>query len=135
MEGGYKDRTGGCSEEKGMSYWKHMSDHYDFDGNPITQDEWAKLFGGSERFLWTDHFFCKSGEASISTVWLGIDHNFSQSGPPLIFETMIFCSCEDEYQWRYATKEEARKGHILNMAWHQSRHSYILTGSWDEVRP
>lgn len=31
----------------------------------------------------------------ISTVWLGINHNWAPGGiPPLIFETMIFPECE-----------------------------------------
>jgi hypothetical protein len=29
------------------------------------------------------------GESHVSTVFLGIDHDFSSSGPPLLFETLI----------------------------------------------
>lgn len=47
----------------------------------------------------------------ISTVFLGLDHNFDGSGPPILFETMIFGSSLNEQQWRYATYEEAEKGH------------------------
>ena len=31
----------------------------------------------------------------ISTVFLGIDHNFNLEGPPLLFETMIFGGIKD----------------------------------------
>jgi hypothetical protein len=52
-------------------------------------------------------------DVRISTVWLGLNHNFSGLGPPLIFETMLFGLDEevDEYQWRYSTKEAALAGH------------------------
>lgn len=54
------------------------------------------------------------GDAWISTVFLGIDHNFSGDGPPLLFETMVFFDREDlrdEIMMRYATYAEAREGH------------------------
>jgi len=64
------------------------------------------------------------GTARVSTVWLGIDHNFGMHGPPIIFETMVFDMpdgwtasgdiagvWEDRGCWRYATEEEARAGH------------------------
>jgi hypothetical protein len=49
----------------------------------------------------------------VSTVWLGLNHNFGR-GKPLIFETMIF---PHEGEWheldvqRYATETEAKEGH------------------------
>ena len=51
----------------------------------------------------------------VSTVFLGLDHNFGL-GRPLLYETMIFpggaerCILE-EYMDRYSTKEEALAGH------------------------
>lgn len=50
------------------------------------------------------------GEARISTVFLGIDHQWG-SGPPLLFETMVFGGPMDEQQWRYSTWDEAEAGH------------------------
>jgi hypothetical protein len=48
----------------------------------------------------------------ISTIWIGIDHNCSGMGPPIIFETMVFNpQDEDLDQIRYATLEEAEAGH------------------------
>ena len=50
----------------------------------------------------------------VSTVYLGLDHNFSRKGKPLIFETMVFPEkgdYSDEYCERYSTEEEAIKGH------------------------
>jgi hypothetical protein len=53
------------------------------------------------------------GDAWISTVFLGI----SASAKPRLFETMIFDHPGWEgFQWRYATYEEAVKGHELIVA-------------------
>ena len=46
----------------------------------------------------------------VSTIFLGIDHNFGD-GPPLLFETMIFGGTEDSYQERCSTWEEAEEQH------------------------
>lgn len=50
----------------------------------------------------------------VSTVFLGIDHNYGYSDRPVLFETM--CSTEIDWldmQLRYATWEEAETGHKL----------------------
>lgn len=49
----------------------------------------------------------------VSTVWLGLNHQFG-SGPPLIFETMVFPSESDSGDLdcdRYSTEAEALVGH------------------------
>lgn len=51
------------------------------------------------------------GDVRISTVFLGMDHNFFGNGPPLLFETMIFGGPHDGYQERCSTWEEAEKQH------------------------
>jgi len=50
------------------------------------------------------------GKVFVSTIFLGIDHNFG-GGKPLVFETMIFGGKHDLYQERYSTYEEAIEGH------------------------
>lgn len=54
------------------------------------------------------------GNYRISTVFLGIDHNWNDYGPPILFETMIFGPHfeRDEYQTRCATWNEALEMHI-----------------------
>jgi len=54
-------------------------------------------------------------EIKVSTVFLGIDHAFG-SGPPLLFETMIFGGKYDEYQERYSTWAQAEAGHEVACA-------------------
>ena len=60
---------------------------------------------------------------SVSTVFLGLDHNFCfdpEDKEPILFETMVFDDREGksgydynegEYTQRYHTREEAEKGH------------------------
>lgn len=70
--------------------------------------EWAQSFESSERRVaQTD---IKDG-VRVSTVFLGMDHNFGSDGPPLLFETMIFGGPHDGYQVRYPTWDEAERGH------------------------
>ena len=64
----------------------------------------------------------------VSTVFLGVNHNFSPHGPPLLFETTVFRTnpdnAVDRYTWdevetdRYTTIEEAREGHKAMVAKH-----------------
>lgn len=53
-------------------------------------------------------------EFEVSTVFLGLDHNFFK-GEPLIFETMIFSSYHDhplnDFMERYSTWNEAEIDH------------------------
>lgn len=52
----------------------------------------------------------KVGVSEVSTVFLGINHQFG-GGPPLIFESMVFGGPLDQEQRRYSTELEARAGH------------------------
>lgn len=83
--------------------------YYDMDGRRISRAAAMRLYEGdfnATRRVAEDYI----GEVHISTVLLVIDHSFGD-GPPLIFETMIFRGEHDEYQERYATREQALDGH------------------------
>jgi hypothetical protein len=113
---------------------------YDRQGNRICTLCYAELFASKpydryRRVAWTvlDHGL--PTQVIISTVWLGIDHNFSFQEPriPLIFETMIFLAVpendkfdmfgnerglgESVYQDRYPTEESALAGHDRAVEW------------------
>jgi hypothetical protein len=88
----------------------------DENGNPVfTRDviEWAKWSFGEEgdqhRRVGRD----KIGDAEISTVFLGIDHNWSGRGGPVLWETMIFEDKNfEDYQTRCSgNKEQAEAMH------------------------
>lgn len=85
--------------------------HYNKRGEEIGTLEWANLMEDP------DYKILKQEELSngkfISTVWLGLDHNYS-GNEILIFETMVFPEKDnwsEEYCERYSTEEEAIKGH------------------------
>ena len=52
-------------------------------------------------------------ECRISTVFLGINHSYSNDGPPLLFETMIFGGKHDGLQCRCSTYLQAERGHAI----------------------
>jgi hypothetical protein len=54
----------------------------------------------------------------VSTVFLGINHNWDPAGPPLLFETMIFAAGYeiDKTTARAATMTEARVKHDVGVA-------------------
>lgn len=85
---------------------------YDMDGNVTTLEEWGRLCESGEKIVAQTDL---PGGCWVSTVLLGMDHNFMDPGnPPIIFETMVFRSRDDPGDLdcqRYATKEEAQAGH------------------------
>lgn len=48
----------------------------------------------------------------ISTIFLGLDHNHFQKGPPLLFETMVFGGEHDGDMARCSTYAQAERMHI-----------------------
>jgi hypothetical protein len=85
-----------------------MSDYYILDGKttvPADMMTWAKS-RNQPRHVGND----KIDGVHVSTVFLGIDHQWGD-GPPLLFETMVFGGEFDQEQERYSTYEEAEAGH------------------------
>lgn len=73
--------------------------------------DWAKWYGSADRKICRDEI----GGATVSTVFLGIDHQFGD-GQPVLFETMVFGGTLDGEQERYYTREEAVAGHEIIVA-------------------
>lgn len=70
---------------------------------------WGQFFGNDSNRIIQHHHF---GEILVSTIFLGLDHNYF-GGPPLLFETMIFPNEEFKYyQERYSTWDESMQGHL-----------------------
>jgi len=69
--------------------------------------KWAMWFEAAPRTVARTEI--DTGE-TVSTVFLGLDHNFF-GGPPLLFETMVFGGKHNLYQVRYSTWEQAETGH------------------------
>ena len=52
------------------------------------------------------------GDMTVSTVFLGVDHEWKDDAPPLLFETLIFRHDKGtDGARRYATWDEAERGH------------------------
>ena len=90
--------------------------HYvlDKDGEPIEEKDletWAKwleeTFRDNGRVVKQEHI----GDCMVSTVFLGLDHNWGD-GPPVLWETMIFGGRLDQRQTRCAgSREQAEAMH------------------------
>jgi hypothetical protein len=90
-----------------------MNDKYILQGHkPIPCEDllkWAEWYGKADRTV--SRTENETGTVSVSTVFLGLNHNFFRSNPPILFETMIFGGKHDGFQNRYSTWEEAEEGH------------------------
>jgi hypothetical protein len=89
-----------------------MSDLYILEnGVPVKARstlEWGRWFEENKdqkRVAYDEMRGCR-----ISTVFLGMDHNWGE-GPPILYETRIFGGEHDEWQERAATREEALQIH------------------------
>lgn len=86
---------------------------YVLDGHnpvPVPLTVWGKWFSTADRTVARD----RVGKTNISTVFLGLDHNFGD-GPPLLFETLV-SDGKDYRITRYSTWEQAEAGHAWQLA-------------------
>ena len=90
-----------------------MSDRYVLDDNNIAHEEpdlmkWATWFEAADRRV----DVTQVGEHQVSTVFLGLNHQYG-NGPPLLFETRVIKgdSGEDLDMMRYTTHAQALAGH------------------------
>ena len=116
---------------KRVIWWKLDENH-----NPVPTDingaaemyENGKAFESARRVGLTN-----IRKVRVSTVFLGIDHQFGD-GPPLLFETMVFPKNEnakmglwhDLDQERYSTWDEAEAGHARMV-------ERARRGEWDRI--
>lgn len=102
-----------------VSQWFHgrFFGNYILDGHtPVPCEDMVKasmwLFGpGGEERRRVRETKIHDDDVRVSTVFLGIDHNHSFHGPPVLFETMVFGGKYDREQRRYCTWDEAVAGH------------------------
>lgn len=77
--------------------------------------EWATWFETADRVVKQEQI----GPCFVSTVFLGIDHNFFRGSAPLLFETMVFShgTSNDLWQERASTWELALECHQRGVEW------------------
>lgn len=90
-----------------------LRSHYILRGREIVECDlwtWARWFETTpqDRIVLQEQI----GVLWVSTVFLGLDHNFSQIGQPILFETMILDDGEGLYCTRCATYAEAEAMHL-----------------------
>lgn len=99
---------------------RHSFYYWDRDTNEVTPcsiETWGtQMQDGTNRVnFWSTDSPWGGQDIQVSTVFLGVDHNFSTTGPPILWETMIFGMPEEsdlnERMWRYASYREAYDGH------------------------
>lgn len=90
----------------------------DKNNNPVPEPDvvkWGIWFeqSHSRRIVEQTHI----GKYWVSTVFLGIDHNYGGEGDPVLWETMIFLedndNWEDKYCDRYTSHKDALWGHQI----------------------
>lgn len=86
---------------------------FDREGKPISDDAYHRLFRDMSYKVVEKTVVGKGRpwEAEVSTVWLGLNHAYDPSHPPIIFETLVFGGPLDQDGTRYTTEAEARAGH------------------------
>lgn len=80
------------------------------DGKPVPEPDlykWGAWLQTADRKIDRTE---KDG-ITVSTVFLGLDHNWEPGGKPILFETMVFGGEHDQDMAHYSTIEEARAGH------------------------
>jgi len=98
--------------KKHVPYYKR----YYYSDTEWTEDvlRWARIFEHTERRIGST--YTKGKIFYISTVFLGLDHSFTEEPHrPILYETMVFCRwCHrgmDQDMERYSTLKEAKAGH------------------------
>ena len=92
-------------------YYRLDADHH---AHPVDRAGYFTMDEPDEQ-TWEAHRrvgLWEQGDVSVSTVFLGIDHEFF-NGPPLLFETMVFGGEHDGEQWRCSTWDQALEMHDL----------------------
>lgn len=85
------------------------------DGEPIPAFDvltWARWFEKNDRRVARTEI----GPYTVSTVFLGLDHNL-RDGPPILWETMVFGPKGDVYSDRYTSQDAALAGHEKACQW------------------
>ena len=82
---------------------------YNRDLTPITSDEQLIAAADIEN---RQVAHTRVGDLGwVSTIFLRLDHSFTEEGPPILFETLVFGGPLDGDMERYCTEEEALAGH------------------------
>ena len=83
---------------------------YGLDHQPINPEEATRLLGDAKARTVARAAFADG--SWVSTVFLVVDHNLTDDGPPVLYETMAFAADGiDERVTRYTSRAGALLGH------------------------
>ena len=102
---------------------------------PATLHEWADFLQNGELRIVRQE---EQGEVRLSTVFLGIDHRWTNYGefdhlPPIVFETCVFGGEHDGWTWRCCTFDQAVALHNAVRRWLDKR--WYKPWTWGRVCP
>lgn len=86
---------------------------YQLEGRRVVPSNlatWAATIdgmGGNRVLAWTRI----ARDVDVSTVFLGVDHRHGATGPPIVFETLVFGGIAHDYMRRYSSYRKAIRGH------------------------
>ena len=98
----------------------YRTDRYVLDehGEPRPEPDlfvWADWFERTQRdgsrVVKQDYVEGGAGQIGVSTVFLGLDHNWRATGPPVLWESLVFGTSLDGEMQRYTSKAAAIEGH------------------------
>lgn len=110
-------KVAGTSEDQITA--REIMDHYILDENDCPRLATFEQYHAWQRSLPEDIKTSlgfklartEENDVLVSTVYLGLDHAFD-SGPPMLWETMVFCAGEENnYCERAATRKQALENH------------------------
>jgi len=92
-------------------YWILAEDHTLVPVNDVLV--WGRFVERIENRRVAEDFveMPESDLVRVSTIFLGMDHNWFDDGPPLLFESMVFGGPLDGDTYRYPTWDSALEGH------------------------
>ncbi|HET9396127.1 MAG TPA: hypothetical protein VFO36_08730 [Nitrospiraceae bacterium] len=85
---------------------------------PCSTEEYGESFGRDDRRV----ALTIVGPFRISTVFLSIDHNFLNSGPPTLFETMTFLDAPADHELRAVEQENEQDGRTCTWLEAEAQH-------------
>jgi hypothetical protein len=96
--------------------WDGRPIYYDRQGQPMTMHQWAEKFEDegythiAQDVIGPDEPLDPAPLITVSTFWLGVNHNW-RDDEPLIYETLIIGGGYEATGMRYTTEKQAREGH------------------------
>jgi hypothetical protein len=119
--------------------WLFRPTFFDDNGQPLREqdsDRWCEWIGRDEnRVIWHTDLF---DGVIVSTAFLGVDHNFSARGAPILWETVIVRGSHVQYQERYSSSSAAFAGHnAARLRWRKAKRHIMwhLRGGNNKMRP